>query len=52
MYPFVGKTFEVERSEIMQSYLRGKLGVKIIYPYEDMIEASKKEYMFYKGDHH
>lgn len=52
MYPFVGKTFEVERSKIMQSYLRGKLGVKIIYPYEEMIEASKKEYMFYKGDHH
>lgn len=52
MYPFVGKTFEVERSEIMQSYLRDKLGVKIIYPYDDMIEASKKEYMFYKGDHH
>lgn len=52
MYPFIGKTFEVERSKIMQSYLRDKLGVKIIYPYEEMIEASKKEYMFYKGDHH
>lgn len=52
MYPFIGKTFEVERSEIMQSYLKDKLGVKIIYPYEEMIEASKKEYMFYKGDHH
>ncbi len=52
LYPYIGRTNEVSETKQIISYIKEQTNMEVIYPYEQMKEKSKEDYVFFKSDHH
>lgn len=54
-YPLLRGHYEFEKSMQMQDFIQRKIGVKIIYPYKELLQekiTNYKNYTYFKTDHH